>query len=75
VSVCSRRPEVGTDLHIIFKSLPGREVLNCVYFYYWQQDADTLLEPSQSGTTCDQVSIKKLQKKVSRALDQLKKKT
>jgi len=23
------------------------------------QDADTVLEPSQSGTTCDKVSIKK----------------
>ena len=35
-------------------------MLNYVYLHYWQQDADTL-EPSQSGTTCDQVS-KKLQK-------------
>jgi len=42
-----------------------------VHFHFCQQDADTLLEPSQSGTTCDQVSIKKITKKVPRALHQI----
>ncbi|XP_077091370.1 uncharacterized protein LOC143742400 [Siphateles boraxobius] len=37
------------------------------------EDADTLLEPSQSGTTCDQVSIKKLQKKRQEHYIKLKK--